>query len=284
MVEELEGRMIVWPAKASAEIEDFEFDFSELLEGDEELTSPPSLTPTGVTINGTPTAEDGKVKLWLSAGIDGTVAKVACTVPTNLGRTYTELAVLEIGAEVISLAAAKSALKIESDHEDPVLGGFLRASIGHIERATGKKLRPKIVTQTIDGFPRRLMDGRFPLTPLPVWLLYGPASEILSIEYDDRNGVTQTLSSFRLIPGRPSKLLPAYGECWPCAHHGEGTVRLTYVAGYDPTELPWELLQAVIMLFGHFNANREAVIASERAAAVELPLGVSSLISDFCFP
>jgi hypothetical protein len=59
-------------------------------------------------------------------------------------------------------------------------------------------------------------------------------------------------------------------------------VRLTYVAGYDPTELPPELTQAALMLFGHFNANREAVIAGDRAAAVELPLGVASLIFDYC--
>jgi hypothetical protein len=43
-------------------------------------------------------------------------------------------------------------------------------------------------------------------------------------------------------------------------------VRLTYIAGYDPAELPPELTHAALMLFGHWNANREAVIASDRAA------------------
>jgi hypothetical protein len=61
-------------------------------------------------------------------------------------------------------------------------------------------------------------------------------------------------------------------------------VRISYVAGYEPAELPPELTQAAILLFGHFNANREAVIASERAAAVELPLGVEMLIAPYRAP
>jgi uncharacterized phiE125 gp8 family phage protein len=71
---------------------------------------------------------------------------------------------------------------------------------------------------------------------------------------------------------------------WPVTAFGPGTVRISYVAGYEPAELPPELTQAAILLFGHFNANREAVIAAERAAAVELPLGVEMLIAPYRAP
>jgi hypothetical protein len=40
-------------------------------------------------------------------------------------------------------------------------------------------------------------------------------------------------------------------------------VRISYVAGYDPADRDLApLVQAAILLFGHFNANREAVVAA----------------------
>src|SRR6185503_9167764 len=113
-------------------------------------------------------------------------------------------------------------------------------------------------------------------------LWFGPVSQILSVDYDDPDGVTQSLTSFRLVEGEDAQLLPAYGEQWPATARGPGTVRISYVAGYDPTELPPELTLAAVLLFGHFNANREAVLADTRAAAIELPLGVEALIEPYC--
>lgn len=271
--------MIIWPAKDPAATENFAFEFAATLGGEEISTQ--LLVADGATVSGA-TIEGTSVPFELSGGTRGTVAKVSCTATLSDGRILVEMGVLPIGGEPISLADAKTALVIERDDEDVALAGYLRAAVGHIERATGKNLTPKIVAQTLDGFPLKPCDPRHPRGPLPIWLLQGPASEVLSIEYDDPDGVTQSLTSFRLVPGRNAKLLPAYGACWPITACGEGTVRLTYVAGYDPTELPPELTQAALMLFGHFNANREAVIAGDRAASVELPLGVAALIFDYC--
>lgn len=267
--------MIIWPAKAPTEVEDFEFDFSDLLETGESLTSKAFLLD-GVTkdsdafVNG-----NTAVQVWLSAGTAGSVAKVTCTVTTSNGRTYTEVGVLPINGTVVSLATAKAAQKIEVADEDLLLAGFLRAAIGAVEAATSKNLTEKIESQTADGFP---------LCDKAIRLWRGPVSQILSVKYDDADGVEQTLSSFRLVEGRDAKLLPAYGASWPVTAKGPGTVRITYVAGYDPAELPAELTQAALLLFGHFNANREAVIASDRAAAVELPLGVAALLDPYRAP
>lgn len=277
--------MIRWPAKAPAASESFLFDWTDGLDQGETISSA-VIAYDGVNEE---SADDivnagTAVQVVLSGGTEGTVAKVTCTITTSSGRVDSEVAVLEIGGEAISLVDAKKAVRVEQDDEDQVLAGFLRAAIGHIEKATGKKLTRKVVSQTVDGFPRALPCERYALRDWPIRLLFGPVAEVLSIEYDDCEGVQQTLADFRIVPGPAdtAMIVPAYGSCWPRTAHGEGTVRITYAAGYDPTTLPADLVHAALLMFGHFNANREAVVVDGRAVAVELPMGVQSLITDYC--
>jgi uncharacterized phiE125 gp8 family phage protein len=263
--------MIIFPAKAPAEVERFAFEWADVLGGGT-ITGSPDLDPTGVTID-SQALSGTQVQLQLSGGTAGTVATVVCTIATSLGETLSELAVIPIGGEVISLATAKLAQKIDSSEEDVLLGSFLRAAIGHVERATAKNLTEKVEHQVASGFPR---GDR----ALRLWK--GPASSILEVKYDDAEGVEQTLSSFRLVEGAHAKLLPAFGSTWPVTACGEGTVRISYIAGYAPEDLPPELPQAAILLFGHFNANREAVNIG--GAVTELPLGVEAMIAPYRVP
>lgn len=263
--------MIFWPAKASTEVEDFSFDFSTVLDEGETLATR-AIAVDGVVKDSDTIVDGSAVQVWLSAGTPGSVAKATCTVTTNLARTYSEVAVLPIAGDVISLATAKAHQRIEGDEEDALLAGFLRAAVRAVETATGKRLRPTIERQVLSGFCGRGLR-----------LFKGPVSEILSVEYDDADGVAQELASFRLVEGSRALLLPAFGEAFPLAAEGPGTVRVAYVAGYDPTELPDELVQAALLLFGHFNANREAVVIGSTAPA-ELPLGVQYLIDAYRSP
>jgi hypothetical protein len=280
--------MIVWPTKGPTEAYDFGFDFSGALATDEAIATK-AVVGDGATIDSSAIV-GSEVQVSLSGGVVGTVAKVTCTIVTNSvpPRTYSEVAVLAIGGEAISLATAKVAQRIDTDDEDALLSGLLRAAIGYVERATGKNLTAKIETQIGNGFPGgaycspSMVGNGLGRQAIRLWK--GPASEILSIKYDDSDGAEQTLSSFRLVEGANAKLLPAFGASWPVTAIGSGTVRLTYIAGYDPAELPPELTHAALMLFGHWYANREAVIASDRAAAVELPLGVQALLEPYRAP
>lgn len=269
--------MIIWPAKPAAAVEKYAFDFTDALNG-ATISGSPTVTGDGVTVNSDQVATvDGRtlVLLLLSGGTEGSVAKVSCSLATSGGETLAELGVLPIGGEAVSLAEAKAAQRIEGDEEDALLSGFLRAAIGMVERRTGKNLTPKVETQRVDGFPCVRWNGAVPL-------FKGPVSEILELAYDDSDGVEQVLASFRLVEGANARLLPAYNEAWPVTAYGPGSVRISYVAGYDPAELPPELTQAAILLFGHFNANREAVVAANAAQAAELPLGVEALIAPYC--
>jgi uncharacterized phiE125 gp8 family phage protein len=263
--------MIIFPAKAPGEVEKFAFEWADVLGGGT-ITGTPTLVANGATID-SQAVSGSQVQLLLSGGTVGTVATVECTIETSLGETLYELAVIPIGGEVISLETAKLAQKIDTNDEDVLLGGFLRAAIGHVERATSKNLTKKVEHQIVAGFPRGDRAVR---------LWKGPVSSILEIKYDDGQGVEQTLSSFRLVEGAHAKLLPAFGSPWPVTACGEGTVRISYIAGYSPEDLPPELPQAAILLFGHFNANREAVNIG--GTVTELPLGVEALIAPYRVP
>jgi uncharacterized phiE125 gp8 family phage protein len=266
--------MIVWPAKEAAAEENFAFDFADAIGAD--TISSQVLVGDGVTVSSA--AIDGtSVSFRLSGGTAGTVATVSCTVVLSGGQTLVETGVLPIGGEAVSLATAKAAQKIEQNTEDVLLSGYLRAAIGHIERITGRNLTGKVEVQTLDGFPRSAWTARaaFDWQERPIRLQKAPVSEILTIDYDDTDGVQQSLLSFRLIDGAPARILPAYGECWPVANAAAGSVRITYVAGYDPAALPPDLVHAVIVLFGHFNSNREAMAIDDGALAKAIEMLVS---------
>jgi uncharacterized phiE125 gp8 family phage protein len=278
--------VIIFDPKDPGASEIFAFDFTAEL-GTDTLTGTPSIDADGVTA-GAPVIDGNLVKVRLSGGTPGTVATFLCSVGSVGGDTLVQLGVVPIGGQAVDLATAKAAQRLEGSDEDALLSGFLRAAIGAIERMTGKNLTQKVETQVVNGFGAfcggapYYQAGRSVGHGIRLWK--GPVSSILDVKYDDANGVEQTLSSFRLVEGANAQLLPAYNEIFPVTAFGPGSVRISYVAGYEPAELPPELSQAAILLFGHWNANREAAIASERAAAVELPLGVQMLIDPYRSP
>jgi uncharacterized phiE125 gp8 family phage protein len=177
---------------------------------------------------------------------------------------------------MIDVTAAKAHLRVETSDEDDLIGGYVAAAIGAIEKKTGKLLSPRAVSQVFAGFP---CDQR------GVRLWYGPIdpdTAALTIAYDDTSGASQDLGEFRLVEGSQPKLLPAYGALWPFAYPAEGSVRVSYTAGFaDVAADAPELDQAVLMLVAHFYLNREAVNSGPSAAAIELPLGVEALIAPY---
>lgn len=171
---------------------------------------------------------------------------------------------------MIDLATAKQHLRVETADEDALIGVYLGAAKAAVETSTSRILEARIVTQTVAGFAG---------ADSPIRLWWGPVSGAVTIAYDDSNGVTQALADYRLVEGPSARVLPAYGEIWPVAQAGPGTVRLSYTAGYAVNEVPPELDQAVLLLTAHFYANREAVVAG--AGASEMPVGVEAILSRY---
>lgn len=161
---------------------------------------------------------------------------------------------------MIDITTAKAHLRVVDDSEDSIIGIYLAAAIGAVESATGKLLTPREVQQTLAGFP---CDGK------GIRLWWGPidADTVAPvIAYDAGDGVEQSLAEFRIVEGSNAKLLPAYGTVFPSAQRADGSVRISYTAGYAANAVPPELDQAVLFLTGHYYANREAVVAGGTGA------------------
>jgi len=126
-------------------------------------------------------------------------------------------------------------------------------------------------------------DG-FPCLPELLPLPRAPVTGIVSVKYTSADTGTEIVldaSAYRWNDGAPEQLLSAWRTAWPVAAAERGSVRVRFEAGYDDGLAPPSLVAAVKQMFVHLYENRNAVEAGERAAAVELPLGVAALCAPY---
>lgn len=168
--------------------------------------------------------------------------------------------------EPVTVSEAKAHLRVDTNDDDASIGALITAARQHVEAWTGRQL----VTATY-----RLEAREFPATlPRP------PLASITSVAYVDSTGVERTLAgsawaaSASDVPGR---IEPAFGAVWPVVRAGPAAVKITFTAGYGAAAaVPRAIRQAILLLVGHWYANREAVTPG--GAAVVLPIGAEALL------
>ena len=153
----------------------------------------------------------------------------------------------------VTLALAKQHLRVDGTDEDTVITGYLAAAVAWVENYTGKKLVRGQVTQETSALE----------TPLA--LSWGPSPADLSVSYTDADDAAQTFTDATIVLGR------AYAT-WPTPK-SDTPITLTYTAGFATT--PSDLDSAVLLMTGHFYANREAVNVGSTVS--EMPLAVEAL-------
>ena len=163
----------------------------------------------------------------------------------------------------VTLEQAKAQRRIASNDEDALHRVHLTAAIGWVERYTGKLLSPRVMTQPWSDYPR------------PLTFYREPVIEVLGVSYADAAGTVVSVSGWRWQAGAP--LHAGSGPGWPWALD-RARVEVRYRAGYPDGEAPQELVVAALMMFGHFDANREAVAGG---TPVEVPIGVKALCDPF---
>jgi len=160
-------------------------------------------------------------------------------------------------ADPITLEQAKKHLEVQHDDDDDMIAEMLAAAVDYVETFTGKNLSEKLVKHEVSAFGRH------------VRLFRGPIQSIERVEYDPiSGGAPVEFTGHRFFNGR---LLTAAGYYFPAA----AAVRITYIAGFKPGEMPPALGHAVKLLLAHFYSSREA--ATDRPVT-EIPMGVASLM------
>lgn len=192
---------------------------------------------------------------------------------------------------VVSLAEAKAHLRVQHADEDATITGYVAGAIGWLDGATGwlgRALGVQTFDLLLDRFPGQAWaaewrngafrdhrhDNRI-VIPLP------PLRSVDSIKYLDADGATVTLDPglYRVVDKgeQSSHVVPAPGACWPSASCTEDAVTVRFTAGYD--EIPAAIRNAILLLVGHFNEDREAVNVGNIVNT--MPFAVDALLSPY---
>lgn len=169
----------------------------------------------------------------------------------------------------VTLAEAKVQCRVTHDDEDAYLEGLIRAATTYVESTLGRTIAVRTWKLTLDEFADAIE------------ILRGPVQSVDAVQYSDEDGLTQTASaslySTDLVSSRQWVLLNT-GESWPTTLDGVNAVSVTYTAGYEPADVPADIRHAILLLIGHWYANREA--ASDKPATTT-DLAVDALLQPY---
>lgn len=112
-------------------------------------------------------------------------------------------------------------------------------------------------------------------------LMMGPFQSISEITYIDPDGIEQTANTadFEVLRHHDRRLLrPKNLKAWPSTDIRPDAFKIEYVAGYGDaaTDVPDDILAAVVMLAAHFYEHREAFTETQMH---EVPMAVESIMN-----
>lgn len=172
----------------------------------------------------------------------------------------------------VSRAEAKAHLRVDGSDEDTLIDGLIASAVGHLDGYSGV-LGRCLVTQTwrqdFDAFSGNTL--RLPLL----------AATISSVKVRSSDGTLSTVSSDDYAlkqDARGSYVRFDDDYSYPGDLAQANGVLVEFTAGYGAAAaVPAALKAAILLLVGHWYANREAV----GEAMAELPLGVAALIAPY---
>lgn len=176
-------------------------------------------------------------------------------------------------AEPVTVAEAKSHLRVDASAEDELIRGLIAGARLWVEGTCGLSLITQTHDLTLDGFPDEVIQ-----------LPRGPVQSVSSITYIDTAGDTQTWSSSNYIvdtKSTPNRITPAYGVAYPSTQTRINTVTVRYVAGYGAkgSDVPEPIRQAIKLLVGQMYAHREPEVTGTIVSPVRF--AVDALLAPY---
>ena len=169
--------------------------------------------------------------------------------------------------EPISVLQAKDHLREDGSDQDDVIERLISAARRKVERDSWRVL----VTQTWDVF-----YDSFPPPGCSLVLPKPPLQSVTSVKYHDADGTTETtLAGSTYIvdaASEPGRIALHDGEEWPSdTLRPANGVEVRIVAGYGAASaVPDHLVQAMLLLIGHWYEQREAAISGTIIQSVPL--------------
>ena len=154
---------------------------------------------------------------------------------------------------VLTLDDAKEHLSVDADdtHDDDKIEAFVAAATAHVAGVDGWLGR---------SLGKQTLEAR--LCGFSTWikLPYGPVLSVMSIKYDDAEGIEQTLDPSQYsVHG--DMICRAANVSWPAVASGPESVRVQYEAGYADGKVPTPIIQAIKLMVGDFYRFTESAAA-----------------------
>jgi uncharacterized phiE125 gp8 family phage protein len=168
-------------------------------------------------------------------------------------------------AEPFTAAQAKQHLRVDESDDDTLIDTLILAARQKVESDCNRALMSQTWDLYLDAFPVNESPG--------IVVPNAPLQSVTSINYTDTSGDSQTWDSSKYrvdAISNPGRITPEFSETWPSTQSITGAVVVRFVAGYGDasTTVPRDLLQAMLMLIGHWYENRESVVVGTISSAV----------------
>lgn len=175
----------------------------------------------------------------------------------------------------LTLAEAKPHCRVDHSDDDALIDTLIAAATSHLDGYSGI-LGRCLIEQTWE-----LYYDTFPSGDLKIPL--GNLISVTSVEYVDPATllyVSWAASNYEVdAVSLDGWVIPVNG--WPTIADTSNAVRVTFKAGYGVTAatVPAAIRAAMLLLIGHWYANREPVVIGETAAV--LPMAADALLAPF---
>lgn len=135
----------------------------------------------------------------------------------------------------LDLTHVKRHLAIYDTDRDGLLPTWIRQAWQTAEARTNRVLLHSRYTLTMPNFPNEIVRVANNWPYHAIVIPHAPLASVVSIQYIDSAGATQTVSGSDYVVNRkavPSFVTPTYGVSWPSPQDLEEAVTVTYDAGY----------------------------------------------------
>lgn len=176
-------------------------------------------------------------------------------------------------AEPLTMTETKLHLRVDIADDDTLISALITAAREYAEQVTRRALITQTLRYSLDGWP----DGDRIALPMP------PLQSVNSIVYTDDESTEATLSTDDYLvdsEGIMGQVVLKSTASWPSTTLRDvNGVQITYVAGYGDagSDVPQPILQAMLLMIGHWYENREAILTTG-AMPKALPLAVEALL------
>jgi uncharacterized phiE125 gp8 family phage protein len=177
-------------------------------------------------------------------------------------------------AEPLTLDQVRANLRQPPVQENDRLTDLIVAAREYVEEKSGLVLTRRTVTETASSLGRWIELASWPVASIDVIRIPSGAGLVV---LDSSAWATS-------LKRRPVRIVPALtgwgvGAAYGIIGRPSVPIEIDVTAGFEtPDTVPMRAKQAMHLLVAHWFANREGVETGQRAAAIEVPLGVADLI------